>query len=224
MGEDWVHHNNNPLDPENLIHAWLAAIHVMQLQPKGNLAMYGLFDSKVLYVLPRMYEKIGHYLEEITPKKSKSGKKKSDRQNKTKDLDLDQFDNLPKSSDGSSSRNAPSDDFDSDDDPIPELRTDELVSLLDKLQRNRDLDDSDFYNSSYLLDLRGILNAHDAVPEGKISPWTIGQINDDVVDMTELLFSFIMEDINLPEDIRFHIARLQIPYLKLGFQYNLMII
>ncbi len=230
MGDDWIQHNVNPFDPEYMIKAWLIAIQTMQLTAKGNLAMYGLFDDKVLYVLPRMYENISSFLEKL-PKARQSilqsarhdqakaliGDKKTDYEEAFGDIDgsaeIPNFDSVSLTSEST-------EDFEAqhEGEPLPERRTDELVDLLDRLQRNREIDDSQYYDSNYLLNLRGLLVAYNAVPEGEINSWTIGQINDDVVDMTELMFSFIMEDVHLPEDIRYHIARLQIPYLKLGLQ------
>ena len=216
MGDDWSRQHDNPFDPEHLVLAWLRSMHVMQLQSKGNLAMFSLFDSEVLKVLPKLYDKVGDFLEDLPKQKSGGSQPRQKRQ------EVDDFADYEAAfGDGvdSSTVADPADagrEVDYDSEPPPERLTKELVELLDKLQANRDLDDSQFYDGSYELDFRGLLDSYNAAPEGEVNPWTIGQINDDVVDMTGLLFSYIMEDANLPDDIRYHIARLQIPYLKIG--------
>lgn len=235
LGDDWVQNHGNPMDPEKVIKAWLAAMHVMQLHSSGNLAMYALFDTKVLYYLPTIYEKIGSYLEKLTKNRgSLSGLSKTDSSGEydyEQDFgDIDNVIEMPDYASFSSYESGKSQNFDvntasatrpvrnSNAEAKSELRTAALVSLLDKLQRNRELDNSEFYDVSYLMDLRNLLNSFDAVPGGVINPETIGVINDDVVDMTQLMFSFIMDDTQLPDDIRYHISHLQIPYLKLGLQ------
>jgi len=224
MGDDWVQHNGNPLDPENVIKAWVAAIHVVQLEPKGNLAMYGLLNKKVLAALPAMYEDIISFLGKLSSSRSSRfkqsdkpiGDQETDYELAFGDIDdkgdLDGFSNIQAVQTNKSTAH------EHDAVPEPELRTDELVSLLDKLQRNRELDDGSFYGGNHLLDLRGLLAAFNAIPNAEISPWTIGQINDDVIDLTGLLFTFIMEDMHIPDDVRFQMSRLQIPYLKLALQ------
>ncbi|MCP3673815.1 MAG: DUF1631 domain-containing protein, partial [Gammaproteobacteria bacterium] len=227
MGDDWILHNINPFDPGNMVKAWLIAVQTMQLTAKGNLAMYGLFDKEVLYVLPQIFENINSFIEKL-PKARQSilksaqaesliADEKTDYEDAFGDIDgsaeIPDFDSVSLSSESSEEF-----EIEHGGEPLPERRTNELVNLLDRLQRNREIDDSQYYASNHLLNLRGLLVANNAVPEGEINPWTIGQINDDVVDMTELMFSFIMEDVYIPENIKYLIARLQIPYLKLGLQ------
>jgi len=234
LGDDWVQNHTNPIDPEFIITSWLSAIHVMQLQPKGNLAMYALLDTKVLHHLPAIYEKVNSFLAKLT--KESEGMIKQSRSDMGETTDYEQdfgdIDNVDEMPDYSSFSSYESREVDSQVDTVApllsttetsvhlqdELHTDALITLLDKLQRDRDLDDGNFYDSSYLMDFRDLLKSFKAIPEGVITPGTVGQINDDVIDMTALMFSFIMEDIHLPDDIRYHISRLQIPYLKLALQ------
>jgi len=243
MGDDWVERHQNPLDPELLVKAWFSAIHTLDLPLKSYLALYGLFDINMLNVLPKMYERISQYLNNLPIHKNNNRAKDKAETRELSDASFDNsFDNYeddfgdidePTNRDAYSGggsdndyraeeptydENVDSDGLDYDEEPLPELHTNELIGLLDSLQRNRDIDDSEFYNVSYLLDYRLLLESFKAISGQKINPWTVGQINDDVIDMTGLLFSFIMDDTNLPDDIRYHISRLQIPYLKLGLQ------
>ncbi|MFT5452276.1 MAG: hypothetical protein ACI9N9_001766 [Enterobacterales bacterium] len=225
MGTDWVEQHQNPLDPELLVLAWLDAIHQLDLPLKSYLALYGLFDIEMLNVLPKMYEMIGRYLDQLPMNKKKQATEDteplSEASFKDYEDDFDDIDSPTSMPDYSGERienRDSSDEIEYDEAPQPELHTDELIRLLDSLQRNRDIDDGDFYSVSYLLDYRALLESFNAISGQKINPWTVGQINDDVIDMTGLLFSFIMEDAHLPDDIRYHISRLQIAYLKLGLQ------
>lgn len=226
MGDDWAQKNQNPLDPELLIKAWLVSIHRLELPLKANLALFGLFDVQMLTLLPKLLERIGQYLEQLPIRKNTKQTQSNidDSFDSYEDDfgDIDEPTSMPYFAGNDSSEEVEEpvtdDGIDYDEEPVAELHTDELVRLLDNLQRNRELDDSVFYRENYLLDYRALLESFDAISGKKISPWTIGQINDDVIDMTSLLFSFIMEDAHLPDDVRYHISRLQIPYLKLGLQ------
>jgi len=49
-----------------------------------------------------------------------------------------------------------------------------------------------------------------------VSSQTIGQVNDDIIDVISLLFDFILDDNNLPDEFKILIGRLQIPVLKVA--------
>ena len=51
---------------------------------------------------------------------------------------------------------------------------------------------------------------------GPISSKSIGQANDDVIDIISMLFDFILDDKNLPDEFKALIGRLQIPMLKVA--------
>ena len=222
MGSDWTKRHYNPIAPEYIIRAWVAAISQMRMDAKGNLAMYGILDTQLLKLLPDIYEKLGGFLESLASKRSSRPDKESSAQESGDGADSDSNDfeamfgdiDSAGTEDGfdSSSEQA----IDDDDDPAEEINTKQLIQALDKLQHDRSLDDSHYYASNYLLDYRQLMSDYKVIADGTINPWTIGQINDDVIDMTRLMFSFILDDYHLPDDIRFHVSRLQIPLLKLG--------
>ena len=216
MGSDWSKRHINPFDPQYIIRAWVAATAQMRMDAKGNLAMYGILDRQLLALLPEIYEKAGGFLESLATKRSSRPGRSDDAEQENVDADdLESMFGDIDSATPTGGFNTSNEDMD-DDSPADELNTDLLIRTLEKLQQNRDLDDSDYYSSNYLLDYRQLLSDYEAVEDGKINPWTIGQVNDDVIDMTRLMFSFIMDDYNLPDEIRYHVARLQIAYLKLG--------
>ncbi len=234
LGEDWVQTHSNPMDPEYLISSWIAAMHVMQLQSKGNLAMYAILDTKILYHLPAIYENVNSFLAKLSKECEGAIKQSNPGTGSIVDYEQDfgDIDNVTEMPDYSSFCSYESGEVPGKSDtdnmhsstsgttgPVKnELYTEELIKLLDKLQRDRELDDGEYYDNNYLMNFKDLLKSFNAVPEGMITAATIGRINNDVVDMTALMFSFIMEDIHLPDDIRYHISRLQIAYLKLGLQ------
>ena len=219
MGNDWVKKHYNPLDPEFIIRAWVAGTHQMQLHPKGFLGLYALLDSELLSKLNRIYEKISQQIESLS---NQPGARRAAPQEKPSadNSDMDDFeamfgdiDNISPESSGSYST-ADTDSAESYDAPL--VTTDQITRKLTELQSNRALDDSNYYSSNYLLDLRDLLQGEGLLSEGDVSAQTIGEVNNDILDMTKLMFGFIMDDYNIPDDIRYYISRLQIPYLKLG--------
>ncbi|MCP4414258.1 MAG: DUF1631 domain-containing protein [Gammaproteobacteria bacterium] len=51
---------------------------------------------------------------------------------------------------------------------------------------------------------------------GPASQHTVGQINDDIINVISMLFDFILDDQNLPDEFKILIGRLQIPVLKVA--------
>jgi len=70
---------------------------------------------------------------------------------------------------------------------------------------------------SYLpiADLRGQIGTVLPV-SGPVSSSSIGQASDDVIDIISMLFDFILDDKNLPDEFKALIGRLQIPMLKVA--------
>ncbi len=64
-------------------------------------------------------------------------------------------------------------------------------------------------------DLRGQIGTVLPVT-GPVSSTNIGQANDDVIDIISMLFDFILDDKNLPDEFKALIGRLQIPLLKVA--------
>jgi len=51
---------------------------------------------------------------------------------------------------------------------------------------------------------------------GPVTSQTIGQSSDDVIDIVSMLFDYILDDKNLPDEFKALIGRLQIPMLKVA--------
>ncbi len=214
MGSDWVKQNYNPLDPEFIIRAWVAGTHEMSLEPKSFLGLYALLDSEVLNKAPQLYEHIAQYIEGVSSRGV--GAVPTDKPEAPAEDDFEaMFGDIDSiSPDQSTHFSAAGDETTRSDGQI--VSTEEIVRKLTVLQSNRALDDSNYYSSNYLLDVHGLLDGENLLVDDDITPETIGRLNHDILDMTSLMFSFIMDDYNIPDDIRYHVSRLQIPYLKLG--------
>ncbi len=218
MGNDWVKNHYNPLDPEFIIRAWVAGIHEMQLHSKGLLGLYALLDSEVLGKLSRIYEKISQYIQSLGVQSASpisDGSQAPEQTSSGDDFEamFGDIDSISPQSSGQFSA--------AEIDAVTAttglmVDTDDIIRKLTELQSNRALDDSNYYNPNYLLDLRELLQGEGLLDDGLISAQTIGEVNNDILDMTKLMFGFIMDNYNIPDDVRYYISRLQIPYLKLG--------
>lgn len=95
------------------------------------------------------------------------------------------------------------------DTPIKAISSDELVQVLDRLQRvESSLEDEGHDVRSELATL--LKEEHqEAVP-------TLEQADDDVINLVAMLFDFILDDPNLSGDIKALLGRLQIPLLKVA--------
>ena len=215
LGSDWVRQHYNPLDPEFIIRAWVAGIHQMQLTPKSFLGLYALLDSEILTKINRLYEHIAQYIDGVSTRGVDVPADARPQAPAEDDFEA-MFGDIDSISPGQSANFATGSDEEPTDSNQALVSTEEIIRKLTVLQSNRALDDSNYYASNYLLDFRNLLTGENLLVDEDISPETIGQLNDDILDMTKLMFSFIMDDYNIPDDIRYHVSRLQIPYLKLG--------
>lgn len=95
------------------------------------------------------------------------------------------------------------------DTPIKAISSNELVQVLDRLQRvESSLEDEGHDVRSELATL--LKEEHqEAVP-------TLEQADDDVINLVAMLFDFILDDPNLSGDIKALLGRLQIPLLKVA--------
>ena len=217
MGTDWVKRNYNPLDPEFIIRAWVMGTHQLQTHAHSFLGLYALLDSELLSKLNSIYEKIINQIDILSTQglQHSHHSTASHSTSETDDFEA-MFGDIDSISPDSSGH------FLNSQYPVNKtsqevsVTTDELIRKLTELQSNRALDDSKYYGSNYLLDSHALLNGEGLLSDGEVSATTIGEINNDILDMTQLMFSFLMEDYNIPDDIRYYISRLQIPYLKLG--------
>ncbi len=97
----------------------------------------------------------------------------------------------------------------------PAVDNRQLVQALSTVQA--DIQQKSFTEGGYvpIADLRGQIGT--VLPgSGPISSANIGQANDDVIDIISMLFDFILDDKNLPDEFKALIGRLQIPMLKVA--------
>jgi len=96
---------------------------------------------------------------------------------------------------------------------IIQMDTAQLVSALTGLQHSPNVVNEGTAN--VVADLRNVLAAQLGASQ-PIQHGTLGQFNDDMIDIVSMLFDFILDDENVHLEIKSIIARLQIPMLKVG--------
>lgn len=97
-------------------------------------------------------------------------------------------------------------------DAVP-LSSNDLLRLLSHLQQQPPQATTQHH------DLRAQLNqllAH--ISSTSETSRVVGQVDDDIINLIDMLFEFILDDRNLPDSLKALIARLQIPLLKVAIQ------
>lgn len=103
----------------------------------------------------------------------------------------------------------------------PSLARDTLMQLLAEVQRRQTQQlmvapEQLISNPAQLDVLRSINHLLEAVVPDR--PVSLGQQDDDVIQLVSMLFQFMLEDRNLPVPVKGLLARLQIPVLRLAMQ------
>ncbi|MGX5173632.1 DUF1631 domain-containing protein [Aliikangiella sp. IMCC44653] len=94
------------------------------------------------------------------------------------------------------------------------VNTNQLVSALTQVQSNQSFDSQNLVN--VLANIKTQLGTQLAQNGIGESTQSLGQFNNDMIDIVSMLFDFILDDENLHAEIKSVIARLQIPMLKVG--------
>ncbi len=97
----------------------------------------------------------------------------------------------------------------------PVVDNQQLIHALSTVQNA--ISNQQIQGNAYLpvADLRGQIGTNLPI-EGPVTSQAIGQANDDVIDIISMLFDFILDDKNLPDEFKALIGRLQIPMLKVA--------
>jgi len=221
----------NPFGPSELCNSFLRATQNLDLDIKAKLVLFKLFDRHVVKSLDTIYEAGNALLAEagVLPRLKRDSAEASKAQASiVEDSDAEQvFHSLqqllgqvrPESGyimvDQSNGLVAPG--------LAPVLPRDALMQLLEDIQQ---------YQVAWLarqhasvmrgippqqLDVSQALNRvlQQRLPDQAVS---IGQVDDDAINLVSMLFQFILEDRNLAAPIKGLIARLQIPILKVAMQ------
>ena len=97
----------------------------------------------------------------------------------------------------------------------PVVDNQQLINALSSVQNAVSNQSSQANTYMPVTDLRGQIGTILPI-EGPVTSQAIGQANDDVIDIISMLFDFILDDKNLPDEFKALIGRLQIPMLKVA--------
>lgn len=221
---------SNPLGPASLCESFLAATRDVRLDIKARLVLFKLFDRFVVSALGDFYRLADRQLadEGINPTAAKpqrssyggSGATPGGATGQASSGDAEQFfTDLQQLLEGN--RNSSMDMAGARQGLVapglaPALPRDALLQLLSELQRQQLLSLATRQQSSAQpLDvLRSISDVlQQRLPGQAVS---IGQVDDDAINLVSMLFQFVLEDRNLAAPVKGLIARLQIPILKVA--------
>jgi len=220
----------NPFGPACLCQSFLQATHSLDLDIKAKLVLFKLFDRHVVKSLDTLYEAGNKLLVEegVLPRLKRGGASKSSAGYETgrDDGDAEQvFSSLQQllgqarhepgyfMMDQRSGLLAPG--------LAPALPRDALMQLLADIQQQQMVS----LLGQRAAVLRGVVPQQldvlqalsqalqQRLPNQAVS---IGQVDDDAINLVSMLFQFILEDRNLAAPIKGLIARLQIPILKVA--------
>ncbi len=222
---------SNPLGPSRLCNAFSNATHAVELDIRARLVLFKLFDRHVVKSLEPLYQSANRQLAEdgVLPQLSRSSQRGQGGnaagygaiadavadEGVFSDLQALLNQNRPSSGSvgGRTGLLAPG--------LAPALPRDVLMNLLGHIQQKQ-IDWLARQQAALVhgavpqqFDVLQALNQllHQQMPERAVS---IGQVDDDAINLVSMLFQFILEDRNLAAPIKGLIARLQIPILKVA--------
>lgn len=215
-----VDESNNPFDPQQIIDAFARASRVLELGIDAQLIVYKLFDKHLLGQLPGLYDEANRTLINVgvlpnlkDPTSAEREKKRPQPEERAESTPAEGGDQLFQAlhellvarkygSDGPQWTGTGYSDG-------PPASVPDVVAALSALQR-------DAGHGTYLsdADLKALLGQ--ALMRQSGHGQSIGQVEDDTIDIVEMLFDAILDEPNLPASIKALIARLQIPVLKVA--------
>ncbi len=227
-----VYHKNNPLGPEVIGHAFVNTAKSLNIDIKAKLVLFKLFDKFVISELKAFYQAVNNLLIEhnILPSllsRSGSPRQTQNRRQPRREPVAGQASSPVGSAPASVAENEllqtlrgllagqRVDRITSTRASDVALDASDLVSLLTRIQAQQlstPVADTDHVllpqkEISYLL---GQLIQHG----GKAQQ--IGEVDEDVINLVNMMFEFILDDRNLAEPMKAMIARLQIPIVKVA--------
>ncbi len=224
-----VSEQNNPFGPQVICHAFLEVCHDLDLDIKAKLVLFKLFERYVLKALSQVYEQSNTPLIErgIIPKLETKGRGKSAAAKQTYQQSVAEAKEDVFASLQGLMHQLPSSPVETQDSGLvapgqgPQIPRESLMQLLQKVQHlqiqqmaTQYLDALQGINPQQL-DVQHSLNTllSKQMPNQAMS---IGQVDDDAINLVAMLFQFVLDDRNLAAPIKALIARLQIPIIKVA--------
>lgn len=209
-----VYSKNNPLGPDVITNAFVQATKNVAIDIKAKLVLFKLFEACVLKQLHILYKQYNQFLAEQNILPSLQQDLKQSRKPATRTQSAAPMSATDTSGQGGAEvlqqlrgllHEGTSE---TDAEParaMAPLAADELIHLLSSLQAGQPS------AGNRLLDIRQQLDAQ-LQPQQK----RVGQVDDDVINLVNMLFEFILDDRSLAEPMKLLLGRLQIPILKVA--------
>ncbi len=227
----------NPLEPVFICDAFRTASKILDLDIASMLIIYKLFDRSVISELALLYQQINQFFIDkgILPELKNTRLKIRKAPNSLDSAVQDNMDALAAESDEKSDtsieqsqmldiiqqlmferRVANGNDVPSGQSSQgKQVDTQQLLQALSKIQINQQsLTATE--GAIQPENLRESLGSSFSQVGNNQEIGVLGQFNEDMIDIVSMLFDFILEDDNLQAEIKYIIARLQIPMLKVG--------
>ncbi|WMS88657.1 DUF1631 domain-containing protein [Pleionea litopenaei] len=216
-----VTQSTNPLDPRFIAEAFRTSSHSLELDVQSRLIVFKLFERSVIESLKDVYLEVNEEFAEkgVLPDLHKRRPRRVERERAKRESEDNKGQTKEELRDEVREEvfNTLRDLIGNRKVAYPEgtqvVETDQLVNALTNLQRDPGYSPRDLSTPEQV---RHILGGFLPATQGHVNGGTIGNVNDDVIDIVTMLFDFILDDKNLHNDIKAMIARLQIPMLKVG--------
>ncbi len=232
-----IYQKNNPLSPDIICGAFMEEAKRLDIGIKAKLVLFKLFDKAVVYRLGELYTPINQLLidHNVLPSLSAAAVRRGGKASKpstsvkpgepsgiastfesvqTEEVDPQVFNAIqdmigqqrpPQAQESPQGQS----DAPSPDAAAPEaLNANELIKLLSQIQQKHSADTPEEGGS---LNVRSLLaeQQHGADPQ-------LGRVDDEVMNLVNMLFDFILEDRNLAAPMKTLISRMQIPIIKVA--------
>ncbi len=223
-----VSEQSNPVDPRFICEAFRAGAKSLDLEIQSRLVIYKMFERCVIDKLEDVYSEINEDLADkgILPDLHKRKRKIKHQKSRDKKESHHEQDSA---NEESYERSEFKEDVREEvfntlrdllavrknyyPDSQQSINTPQLVSALTTLQQDQGYSVTDLKSSVQLKEALKDFLPGDAV---RVNGSSIGNMNDDVIDIVSMLFDFVLEDRNVHNDIKALLARLQIPILKVA--------
>ncbi len=225
---------DTPLDPLLLSQSFSTAIESMEIDIKATIILLKQYERYVLNRLPELYQKTNKLLNDNAIEYRDKGKIKKQAGSRRRSGEAAQFDEplLEPGFDGSYQYGAPQlADLSTilaslrgnpqyySQLPLPlfsagsgtALDNRELLQLLDSSPIPTPAGNSTFDLRAYLQQLLS-----KGQPEGEAR--AVQQVDEDVINLVAMFFDFVLDDKNIPDNIKALVSRLQMPILKIALK------
>ena len=224
-----VYQKNNPLGPDVVCAAFMAEIKKLDISTKAKLLLFRLFDTSVIANLGKLYQRINEVLIEnnVMPSLPGRGARQMRR------------DESARAGYTSSSTNvSTSSPYMADSSGNTAQVTPDVAEALTKLFGEQILAENTVRVSSEQLAANHLVQLLNAAQKMPIQPGVIvkgddirgmvgsasantggaaiGRVEDQVMNLVNMLFDFILEDRNVPDVMKTLISRMQIPIIKVA--------